>query len=249
MQHSRYAVDVPLSYLQQAESDHPATPSSLQNMQTVALNENAFNIIVNEIHVQEQATNQSCAELWASIGSAPDGPMAKQTGHSTEAGVAIAPSSLVSGPSNAQDASTGVVSSTESTVSPQPALPSPKTWQQSLIRGLAIIRALRTKNLPTTKSTSKTPTKIRSSSNLADYEAVLGIAPIWEGLKRLGRPDVDFTFAGLDVLCPTPGVRQGVGAVGRWSRFIMPLYFDSVSEEALERKLKMLAISCSVSLS
>ena len=81
----------------------------------------------------------------------------------------------------------------------------------------------------------KNATVIRNLSNLADDDVILGIAPIWEGLKRLGRADVDFTYAGMDIFSPG-GDQQIVGAVGTRSRFIMPLILCAGDPEELENQ-------------
>ena len=177
MQHSKYAADEPLSQLQ-----CPDSPNDLRNMQTVALNENAFNEIVNRMYTEEQAGRQS--------------PLQER--------VTYAPS---------------------------------RTWQGSLNRGITKWRDKKTNHPRTTQGGLKNPTVIRGYSNMADYEVVLGIAPIWEGLKRLGRADFDFTYAGTDVFAPG-GDQDKVGAVGGWSRFIMPLFFSNYESGELENQGK-----------
>ena len=92
MQHSQYAVDESLSHLQQAELHNPAFSSQLRNMQTVALNEYAFNEVLNDIHVEEQAFNQKNADIWGAIPVGPSGAMTQQTENATETGVTVAPS-------------------------------------------------------------------------------------------------------------------------------------------------------------
>ena len=239
MQHSKYAVDEPISQLQQAEPHNPDLSCKLRNMETVALNEEAFNEIVNDILAHEQAIIPSRADMLGAIPVVPGGTIVEQTRHATETGATKVPTSqaLVPSFSNTRNNSAGFISPTKR---PPPAFLSPaytSRWKQSLIRGLSFNKTLRSKNLSTTKSARKKPSTIPKSSNLADYDVVLGIAPIWEGLKRLGRPDIDFTFAGLDTFCPRDE-EQHLGAVGRWSRFIMPLFFSQVRTEELANQGK-----------
>ena len=72
---------------------------------------------------------------------------------------------------------------------------------------------------------------------MADYDVILGIAPILEGLKRLGRPQYDFAYARTDVFAPG-GEQNRVGAVGGWSRFVMPLLLSPTGYEEIANQGK-----------
>ena len=236
MQNYDYAIHEPLSQLQQTQRQMPDLPDKLRNIQTVALNEDAFNEIINDMHMQEQATNQGHATSWGAVPVPPDVATTQQSGHAPEmaTGVAMPPSGRGS---NADPSGTSVISggSTASVETPQLLWAphrSPSTWRECLDRNLAYYNALRAENPRTTQDRLKCATVIKNSSNMADYEVVLGIAPIWEGLKRLGLPEYDFTYAGLDVFAP--GGQSGLGAIGRYTRFIIPLFLSSTKAEELE---------------
>lgn len=247
MQHSKYAVDEPLSQLQQAQMEHPDLPNNLRNMQTVALNEEAFNEIVNEIYIQEQAASQAYATKWGAISVPSDGATPVTTAgcstpqlkHGAEVTTEYPSSLSISSQSLDTDASNSYRSSPSPTVpardnSPTPVSSSPpRNWRECLINRRASRRAARVSHSRTTPGARKNPSTIPSPSELADYDVVLGIASMWEGLKRLNRADVDFTYAGMDMFAPG-GQQKTVGAVGGWSRFIMPLCFSSKDPEALE---------------
>ena len=228
MQKSKYAVNEPLSQLQQAQIQNAGLPNRLRNIQTVALNEYAFDEIINYMHEQEKATNQEQAINWGAVTLPPNLATTLQPRHAPKVatGVALPPVSQgsvasLSGTSSIPDTS---ISSAETPQLSQASPPSPKTWRESLEQGLAYHENLRARNPRTTNDARKDATKIKSSSNMADYDVVLGIAPIWEGLKRLGRAEFDFTYAGLDVFAPS---QLAVGPVGRLTRFIMPLLISS----------------------
>lgn len=239
MRHSKYAVDdEPLSRLQEDQIQKPDSPNKFCNTKTVAVNEYAFNDMVNGIHMQEQATKQSFAIQWGAMQPSQDSSTTQASGHATEVanGVMVPPSGQgpVAGPSGTSGisgSSTGVAQ-TPSLL--QASFSRPTSWQQSLTQGLGYHDALKANNPRFTTDTRKTATTINRSSELADYEVVLGIAPIWEGLKRLQRVDINFTFAGMDVFSPG-GEQEGYGAVGGWSRFIMPLFLSPIDDEALAK--------------
>ena len=237
MQHFRYAVDEPLSLLQQTQRENPDLPNHIRNMQTVALNEGAFNEIVSEMYTQEQAENQALATRWSAVTVRSDDASAQQLGHNPEVagGVTLPPSSrdTVAGFSGTHGISAIPNGPAKRSSPARPSIRSPRNWRESLVRGLANNKALKAKNVRTTQGARKDASVIPSFSNMADYEVILGIAPIWEGLKRLRRADFDFTYAGMDVFAPGGG-QKSVGAVGRWSRFIMPLFFSPVDDEILE---------------
>lgn len=254
MQHYKFAISEPLSQLQQTQKQNPDLPNKLRYMQTVALNEKAFNEIVDDMHTQEQAANRDHARIWGAVSVPPGCATTQQSGHAPEVatgftlplpgqGSAAGSSDTCGGSdssSGSSDASgdSGSSSGSADTPPPPPAsLQTPGTWKESLVRGLASHIALRAKNPRTTKGALKDATIIRDSSNMADYEVILGIAPIWESLKRLRRADFDFTYAGMDIFSPG-GKQEEVGAVGGWSRFIMPLFFSSTTSEALEDQVK-----------
>lgn len=241
MQHYEYAVEEPLSQVQETRTQNPSLPDKLRNMQTVALNEYAFNDIVDDMHTQEQTINQGHAINWGAVTVPSDGATIKQTEHAPKVatGIVLPPSGQdpaadsVAGPSGTSSNSANSIVLVQTPPPPQAVFPPPTTWGQSLIRGLAYHRDMKARNPRATKGALKDASFIKSPSNMADYDVILGIAPIWEGLQRLGRADVEFTYAGMDVL--SPGYReQAIGAVGRWGRFIMPLYFPPRSTEAFE---------------
>ena len=237
MQHSKYAVDESLSHLQQSPTASPGSPDKLLNRRTVALNEIAFNTIVNDMYTREQSVSQDHATLWGDIDiQANDGPnqlsgdahgftIEDTLSTSSQASIAMSTSSIDTSASSAGPENRSSLL--------QASHPSPKSWKESLIRGLAYHKALKAQNPRKTNGALKEATTIKKSSNLADYDVVLGIAPVWEGLQRLGRAEFDFTYAGMDIFSPGGG-QQGVGAVGGWSRFIMPLFFSPADAEALE---------------
>lgn len=231
MQHYKYAVHEPLSQLQQTQIQNPGLPNKLRNMQTVALNENAFNELVNDMHTQEQASNQGHATIWGAVPVPPNSTTIQKSENARKVATRVtlpsAGQGQVAGPSGS---STGTA---RTPPLPQTSIPTPRNWKEKLVRSVAHHRALREKNPRTTRDTLKDASTIVDSSRMADFDVVLGIAPIWEGLKRLGRADFDFTYAGMDMFSPGGGQR-GVGAVGRWSRFIMPLFISSTKAEALE---------------
>ncbi|CAD6576699.1 MAG: hypothetical protein ASARMPREDX12_007977 [Alectoria sarmentosa] len=237
MQHSKYAVDEPLSQLQQTQIENPDSPDNLRDMQTVALNEDTLNQIVNDMHSQEQATNQGHATIWGAVSITSDGATTQQSGHASNVvpGFILPPfgQDLVAGSSGSSDISASSPGPAKPPPLPQATLPPPRTWPHGLVQGLAYHKALKAKNARNTKDARKDASTIGHPSNMADYDVILGIAPIWEGLKRLGRADADFTYAGMDLFSPGGGQR-GVRAVGRWSRFIMPLFFSSMKAETLE---------------
>ena len=236
MQNHGYAINEPLSQLQQTQQQNPDLPNTFRNIQTVALNEDAFNEIINDMHMQEQATNQGHATVWGAVPVPPDVATTQQSGHAPNmaTGVAVPPSSQDStaDPSGASEILGGSTGSAGTPQLLQAPHGSPKTWRESLDRGLAYHNALRAENPRTTEDRWKRATVIENPSNMADYDVVLGIAPIWEGLKRLGLPAYDFTYAGLDVFAPGGG--SGLGAIGRFTRFIIPLFLSSTKAEALE---------------
>ncbi len=231
MQNSRYAVNEPLSQLQQVQTQNPGLPNRLRNIQTVALNEYAFNEIISDMNNQERATNQEQAINWGAVTLPPNLAATLQSGHAptvaTEVALPPVSQGSVAGLSGTSDVSGTSIISADTPQLPQASPPSPKTWRKSLEQGLAYHEALRSRNPRTTNDASKDATEIESSSNMADDDVVLGIAPIWEGLKRLGRADFEFTYAGLDVF--TPGGQRGVGPVGRFTRFMMPLFLSSTT--------------------
>ena len=237
MQHFKYAVDEPLSQLQQIQRENPDLSNSIPNMQTVALNEDAFNEIVREMYAQEQAENQALARRWGAVTVESRDASAKQLVHTPEVagGVTLPPSSQDSVTSFSGIHGTSAIPTGPAKRSspPRPSIRSPRNWRESLVRGLANNKAMKAKNVRTTQGARKDASVIPSFSNMADYDVILGIAPIWEGLKRLRRADFDFTYAGMDVFAPGGG-QKSVGAVGRWSRFIMPLFFSPVEDDILE---------------
>ena len=236
MQHSNYAEAEPLSQLQLIPEQQPDLPNKFRNMQTVALNQDAFNQRVEEIYVEEQADKQKHLMDWGAVNVKPNSrpmklrvlprvtlPPSGQNLKSTQD-----PASASSQISNASSLSI------YDSINPRdPADTSPKTWQQSLDQRLKSNSDARVDKTPKTNNALKKASVIASSSNLADYHVVLGIAPIWEGLKRLGRPEFDFAYAGLDVFSPG-GPQEEIGAVGGWSRFIMPLFFSRKDSRELE---------------
>ena len=220
MQCSEYAVHSPLSQLQK-QIQTPDLPNDFPNIQTVALNEDNFNETVDYIRTQEQATNKSSPLPPGSVtahGSehATQDPVASPSGSSGTPGSSATPAQIPS--------------------MPQPSFPTQETWQQRLEVGLKSNEALRACNPRKTTDRRKDATNIKGPSNMSDFEVVLGIAPVWEGLKRRGRVNYDFTYAGMDVLSPG-GEQTGRGAIGTWTRFIMPLFLSSVDDEAREDEM------------
>lgn len=67
MQHYKYAVDEPLSQLQQTQIHKSDSPNQLKNMQTVALNEDTFNEKIREMHTQAQVEQQNHATFWKAL--------------------------------------------------------------------------------------------------------------------------------------------------------------------------------------
>lgn len=219
MQHYRYAVDEPLSLLQQ----NPGLPSKLRNMQTVALNEYAFIETVDDMQAREQ---------WSAMSVPSDGPTKQQSEHAPKVAdeVTLPPSN-----SSHSARSSGIPSisfdSAGSVRRPPPLVP--KTWRDALVQELAYHDSLRSRTPRTTQGAIKNAAMIEKASILSVDDVVLGIAPIWEALKRLGQVKFDFTFAGLDVFSPW-GEKVRIGAVGSQSRFIMPLFFSCTEAGALE---------------
>ena len=238
LQHSKYAVDEPLSQLQQIQVQQPGLPNNLRNMQTVALNQDAFNQIVQEIYTQEQAKKQTPTMKRSNVTNKPHG---QRIDLNVLSSITSSPSSQNSistqDPASSQDSNASSSSICLPVDPSSPADTSPKTWQQSLVHHLALNNNESAGTRRTTNDALKNATVIHSYSNLADYEVVLGIAPIWEGIKRVGRPDFDFAYAGIDVFAPG-GEQVKIGAVGEWSRFIMPLFFSGVDSIELENQGK-----------
>ncbi len=231
MQHTKYAVDKPLSQLQQTQIQNSNLVKNFRNMQAVALNEDAFNEIVSDMYRQELDSNQDYTGLSSDIPIEAGVPTIEQSRHASNVATELTiPASIQAPVAN----SPGIYGGP--TIPTGPAENLPRTWQESLVRGLIVNKALKAKNPRTTDLGRKNATVIRNLSNLADDDVILGIAPIWEGLKRLGSPGTDFTYAGIDVFS-SDGL-QPIGAVGGWSRFIMPLYFSPVGAEALEHQSK-----------
>ena len=264
LQHSKYAVDESLSPLQQIQVQRPDLPNNLRNMQTVALNQDAFNQIVRELYAQEQDGKQTHTMKRGDVTVEPHGqhldlnvlpsvtlppsgqksiswqdpafeqyPAFRQHLVSTQDLAVRQDSALAS----SQDSNASSSTIYRSVKPPSPADASPKTWRQSLDQGLAlnIAESVYTSRDPNTAW--KNATVIRKRSGMDDHEVVLGIASIWEGIKRLGRPDFDFAYAGTDIFAPLGGLEE-VGAVGEWSRFIMPLYFSEIDSRELENQGK-----------
>ena len=270
MQHSKYAVEEPLSQLQQIQVQQPDLPNNLRNMQTVALNQDAFNQIVKDIYTQEQAGKQTHAMKSGDVTVKSQGqrmnlnvlPSVTLPASRQDAAFMQRPISrydpafsqhpafrnhlessqdpaFMQDPASAfsQDSNPSSPSVYHSVNPPNTADASPKTWQHSLDQRLAfnITESVNTRR--NTNDALKNASIIRGCSDLADYEVVLGIAPIWEGIKRLGRPDFDFAYAEMDIFAPG-GPQEKIGAVGGWSRFIMPLYFSEVDPKELENQGK-----------
>lgn len=223
MQHSSYALDEPLSQLQENEKQNPDLQTKLRSIHTVALNGNAFNQIIDDMYTHEQAAKQNHGGLWAAVSLPSKVATTGQPGHAPKVatGVTLPPSDQ--GPSGIPPVTSGIPGSFTGPATTFP-LPPPRTWQERLDQGLAYQRKLRAKNPRTTEGVWKNATNIESASDMKHDEVVIGIASVWEGLKRLGRPHVDFTYAGLDLFVPGGGQRA-IGAVGGWNRFIIPLFF------------------------
>lgn len=235
MQHSKYAVDVPISQFRQTQIQQPDSPKPLKNMQTVALNEDAFNEILRKLHEREQRH----ANLWRAIPVPLNGATTQQSGLASNVATGITLSHTgqdpIAGSSGISSVSSSSGSSGSSTNSANiPPVP-PRTWQESLDHGLAYHKNLKARNPRTTEDRRKPASQIPDSSDMADVDVVLAIASIWEGLKRLGRAEYDFAYAGMDVFGPG-GEQQKIGAVGGRRRFIMPLLLSSISPEALENQ-------------
>ena len=230
MQHSRYAMEEPLSQRQQDQVQSPGLPRPLRYMETVALNEDAFNEIIEEMYAQEQVSIQNHASLWSAVKvpAKPDGATTQESRHAPKvtSGAVLPPSSQapIASPSSIRKFSASPAGPTEKPPTRPTSIPPPRNWRESLHRGLTINKALRVRHPRTTGDARKNASIIPSPSELAEDDVILAIAPIWEGLKRLGRPEYDFTYAGMDVFSNSR--QQRVGAVGGWSRFIMPLFLS-----------------------
>ena len=232
MQHSKYAVDEPLSSFQQTQIQESDSPNPLKNMQTVAVNEDAFNEILRKLHEREQRH----ANLWRDIFMPLNGATTQQSGSAPIVATGITLSHTgqdpVAGPSGISSISSTSGSSTSSAnVPPVP----PRNWQESLDQGLAYHKDLKARNPRTTDDRRKAASHIPDSSEMADCDVVLAIASIWESLKRLGRAKYDFAYAGMDVFAPG-GEQQEIGAVGGPRRFIMPLLLSGITPEELENQ-------------
>ena len=186
MQHSKYAVDKPLSQLQQSQIQISGSRNQLKNLQTVALSEDTFNGKIREMHTQEQVDAQNHATLWETISVPLEDTPTQKSGHAlptSDQGPVVGPSGSSTGSANVPPV-------------PQAYHSSPRSWRQSLDQGLAYHKNLKARNPRTTNNTLKTASLIPRSSDMADYDMVLGIAPIWEGLKRPGNAKYDFAYAG-----------------------------------------------------
>ena len=242
MQHSRYAVEEPLSQRQQDQTENPNLPRRLRNFETVALNEYAFNEIIDEMYTQEQVSMQNHASCWGTVEvpEKPDGPTTQPSRQAPKvaSGIALPPpkQAPVASASRIHSISASPAGPAEKSPTTPTSIPPPKNWWQSLHRGIIINKALRVKYPRKTRDTLKNASIVPSFSEMAKDDVVLAIAPIWEGLKRLGRPDYDFTYAGMDVFLTDRGP-PSVGAVGGWSRFIMPLFLSDEGK-ALENEGK-----------
>ena len=244
MQHSRYAVEEPFPQRQQDQTENPGLPRPLptrplRNMETVALNEYAFNEIIDEMYMQEQVSNQNHASYWSAVEvpAKPDGATTQQSRQAPKvaSGIALPPKQApVTSISRTQSISASPAGPAEKSPTTPTAIPTPKNWRQSLHRGLIVNNAYKVKYPRKTGGTRKNASIIPSFSDIAKDDVILAIAPIWEGLKRLGRPDYHFTYAGMDVLSIKTG-QPTVGAVGGWSRFIIPLFL-SREGKALENE-------------
>ena len=221
IQHSKYAVDEPISQSQQTKIQEPDSRNPFRNMQTVALNEDAFNEILRRLHERDQGYKG----LLGTISVPVNGATTQQSGFASNVATAITLSHT------GQDPVAGPSGNSTSPVNVPPV--PPRSWQESLDQGLADHEALKARNPRTTKDKDKRASQIPYSSNLNDDEVVLAIASIWEGLKRLGRAEYDFAYAGMDVFGPGGG-QQKIGAVGGRGRFIMPLLISSTGPEAPE---------------
>lgn len=223
MQHTKYAIDQPLSHFRQTQIQQPDLPNPLMNTKTVALNEDAFNKILRKLDEQ----GPRYANIWRDMPVPPNGATTQQSGSAPN---------VVSEPTlshTSQDPFAGPSGISASSANLPPV--ATRTWQESLDQGLVYHKALKAKNPRKTKDTSKPASKIDSSSAMADDEMILAIASIWEGLKRLDRAEYDFTYAGMDVFAPW-GKEQVIGAVGGRNRFIMPLLLSSVKPGTLENQ-------------
>ena len=235
MQHSKYAADKSLSELKENQAQQPDLPNNLRNMQTVALNRNSFNQTVNEIYMQEQAGKQTHTIEWGDIPvktllrvNLPTfgrNPIPTQDPTSRQD-----PASASS-----QDSDPSSISIYYYIDPPGPPDSSSQSWCQSLVHHLNLNEDKSTKTPRRKEDRRKNATVIHRESSLADYEVVLAIASIWEGLKRLYRPHFDFAYAGMDVFSPG-GDLEKIGAVGGWHRFIMPLFISSVGSKELDKQ-------------
>ena len=297
MQHSKYAVDVPFSQLQQIQMPQPDLPNELRNMQTVALNHASLDQIVMTLYAQEQAEKQNHTMDWGDVTNEPDGqlirmkvtpsvtvPTSGRNSIPTQDPVSRQDPAFGQHPASRQDPASRhdpasredpdsrqdpaigqhPVSRQDPNFSEHPASASsqdsdtsslsiyasvgpprndayPKTWQQSLVYRLNRNKTQRANTHRRTDDALKNATVIHSCSEMADYDVVLGIAPIWEGLNRLSRPDLNFAFAGMDIFAPARAPEDQpeiIGAIGRWSRFIMPLFFSKEDSIRLEKQGK-----------
>ena len=225
MQHSKYAVDEPISQSQQTKIQEPDSRNPFRNMQTVALNEDAFNEILRRLHERDQGYKS----LLGTIPVPVNGVTTQKSGFASNVATAVTSSNTGQGPVAGPSGS----STSLANVPPVP----PRSWQESLDQRLAYLKALKARNPRTTEDTAKAASKIKTSSKMADDEVVLAIASIWEGLKGLGRAEYDFAYAGMDVFGPG-GEQQEIGAIGGRCGFIMPLLLSSVRPEALENQGK-----------
>ena len=241
MQNYKYTVQVPFSQLQRHQTQHSELPNNLRKMQSVAINKDSFNKMVNQSYMREQAAKQTHAIVWADIpipsGKAPAHPSKPAnkdpTPHSSQDPTST--NDPIASPSSASSSSISYFLGSPSSPVRHPSpvrgdYAPPRNWQAKLILGMTINRTLSTKIPRGTQDTRKTPTIIPSASNMTDDNVILGIAPIWEGLQRRRQAQVDFTYAWMDVLSPMPMLER-IGAVGRRSKFIMPLFFDPAGKE------------------
>ena len=251
MQHSKYAVDKHLSQLQQIQLQRSGVPDSLRNMQTVALNQDALSQIVKEMYTQEQAEKQTHTTRLGNVTVKPQGQRMKLN---VLPSVTLPPSGQNSistqDPASRQDPASASASSQDSTASSSSICISDdsprsdheyiRTWQDNLFQRLALINTKCNNTRRTTTSALKNATVIKRYWDLPDYDVVVAIATIWEGINRLGRPDFKFAYAGQDIFAALDGQveEEKIGAVGGWSRFIMPLFFSGVDPRELENQLK-----------
>lgn len=80
-------------------------------------------------------------------------------------------------------------------------------------------------------------TEIKKKADMSNDDIAIGIGTIWETLRNLNRL---YAHGSLDVFDPgsngEPGVFQSVGIVGRRRPFIMPLLFESRSQQKARGK-------------